>query len=118
MPHRKTFHLRHLLTLVLVAAVALALYRVWLLTREYTSSYGPYTSLLTSGDIVVFVGADDADGPNIPAGTRFRVLSDATDSDSVSPGRPISMELLSDSKPDGEIVVAKRRQLRLAAPGW
>jgi hypothetical protein len=117
MLHRKTFRLRHLMALVLAAAVSFGLLRLWLVAREYTLSYGPYTSLLTSGDIVVFVGADGADGPNVPAGTQFRVLSDATDSDSVSPDRPISMELLSDLKPGGEIVVAKRRQLRLAMPG-
>ena len=78
----------------------------------------PYTSLFASGDVVVFVGADDAAVPDIPFGTRFRVLSDSTDSDYASPDRPVSTELLSDQNPDGEIVVAKRRRLRLAAPGF
>ena len=118
MPNRKIFHLRYLLTMVLVSAVALGLYRAWLVAREYTWPYGPYTSLFASGEVVVFAGADDADGRNIPVGTRFRVLSDSTDSDYASPDRPVSMELLSDPKPDGEIVVVKRRQLRLVSPGW
>jgi hypothetical protein len=116
--HRKIFHLRHLLTLVLVASVAFGLYRVWLVAREYTWPYGPYTSLFASGDVVVFVGADGAEGPNIPVGTRFRVLSDSIDSDYASPDRPVSLELLRDPNPKGEVVELKRKQLRLAWPAW
>jgi hypothetical protein len=117
MLHRKTFRLRRLLAFVLAAAVALGLYRLWLAAREYTWPYGPYTSLLAAGDVVVFVGGDGAARPEIPVGTRFRVLSDSTDSDYASSDRPVSIELLGDRGHDEEIVVAKRRQLRLAAPG-
>jgi hypothetical protein len=107
---------RDLLTLVLVAAVVFAAYRVWLFAREYTLAYGAYTSLLASGDVVVFVGAEGHDSPALPTGVKLRVMSDATDSDSVSPNRPISLEPLSDPGVSGEIVVAKRKQLRLVRP--
>jgi hypothetical protein len=114
----RTFRVRNLIILVLAAALVLTIYRSWLFMREYTNSNGPYTSLLAPGDVVILVDAEGLHDLGFHVGARLRVVCDPTDSDSVYAGRVISLEELAGRADSKRILVAKRRQLRLASPAW